>query len=37
MVKELNRNGIMAVLTSPKNLTVNALNKYLEIKAKAMI
>lgn len=37
MVKELNRNGIMAVLTSPKNLTINTLNKYLEIKAKALI
>lgn len=32
--KELRKNGIDSVLTSPKNLTVNSINKYLEIKAK---
>ncbi|HWB24638.1 MAG TPA: DUF58 domain-containing protein [Chitinophagaceae bacterium] len=37
MVKELNLQGILAVLTAPENLTVNALNKYLEVKAKQMI
>jgi len=37
MVKELNQQGILAVLTAPEKLTVNAMNKYLEIKAKQMI
>jgi uncharacterized protein (DUF58 family) len=32
MAKELQKNGIIAVLSSPQNLTVNALNKYLEVK-----
>ena len=32
MLKELRHNGITAMLTSPKNLTVNTINKYLEIK-----
>ncbi|HEX8376767.1 MAG TPA: DUF58 domain-containing protein, partial [Pedobacter sp.] len=33
IVLELARFGIQSILTSPKNLTVNTLNKYLEIKA----
>ncbi len=37
IVKELNRYGIMSILTPPKDLTVNALNKYLEIKARNQI
>ncbi len=37
MVKELNQQGILAVLTAPENLTVTAMNKYLEVKAKQMI
>lgn len=37
IVKELNQKGIMTILTPPKNLTVNALNKYLEIKARQLI
>ncbi len=37
MVKELNNQGILAVLTTPENLTVNAMNKYLEVKGKQMI
>jgi len=37
MVKELNQQGILAVLTPPEKLTINAMNKYLEIKAKQMI
>lgn len=37
IVKELSRFGIMAILTTPKNLTINTLNKYLEIKAKNLI
>jgi predicted transcriptional regulator YheO len=37
IVKELNTHGIMSILTAPKNLTVNTLNKYLEIKARNLI
>lgn len=37
MVKELERNGIQAVLTKPKDLSVNTINKYLEIKAKGLL
>lgn len=33
IVKILKNNGIYTVLTEPKNLTVNTINKYLEIKA----
>ena len=32
IAKELQKHGIISVLTSPEKLTVNALNKYLEIK-----
>jgi len=34
MVAELRRNGIVALLTPPKDLTINALNKYLELKSR---
>ncbi|QNL50665.1 DUF58 domain-containing protein [Olivibacter sp. SDN3] len=34
IVRELSRHGIQSVLTPPHLLTVNAINKYLEIKAK---
>ena len=37
IVKELNNYGIMSILTAPKDLTVNTLNKYLEIKARNLI
>ncbi len=37
IVKELTRFGIMSILTTPKDLTLNALNKYLEIKARNLI
>ena len=37
MVKELENRGIHAILTKPKNLTVNVINKYLEFKAKGFI
>ncbi|WP_317170072.1 DUF58 domain-containing protein [Rhodocytophaga rosea] len=37
IVKELTRHGIHAVLTTPKNLTINTINKYLELKARGMI
>jgi uncharacterized protein (DUF58 family) len=34
IVKELLKHGIAAILTAPQALTVNAVNKYLEIKAR---
>jgi uncharacterized protein (DUF58 family) len=37
VVRELRKHGIQAVLTSPKNLTVDTINKYLELKARGMI
>lgn len=37
IVKELNQKGIQTVLTAPKDLTVNTINKYLEIKARGLI
>jgi uncharacterized protein (DUF58 family) len=37
IVKELNRYGIHTILTSPQKLTVNTLNKYLELKAANLI
>lgn len=37
IVKELSRHGIQAVLTPPEQLTVNTINKYLELKARGMI
>ena len=33
IVKELNKLGIIALLSKPKDLTVNALNKYLKLKS----
>jgi uncharacterized protein (DUF58 family) len=37
IVKELNKSGIQALLTSPERLTVDTINKYLELKARGMI
>lgn len=37
IVKELQKNGIIAVLSTPQNLTINALNKYLELKTRQSI
>jgi uncharacterized protein (DUF58 family) len=37
MVRELQQRGIQTVLTSPQDLTVNTINKYLEIKAKGLL
>lgn len=37
IVKELQIHGILAVLTSPEHLTINAVNKYLELKARQAI
>ena len=37
IVKELQQHGIATILTAPQNLTVNIVNKYLEIKARQAI
>lgn len=37
MVKELQKNGIISILTTPENLTVNTVNKYLELKTRMSI
>lgn len=37
IVKELQMHGIQAILTSPQNLTVNTINKYLELKSRGLI
>lgn len=37
MVKELNKHGIQTILTAPENLTINTINKYLEIKARGLL
>ena len=35
--KELESQGIYVILTKPKHLTINVINKYLEFKAKGFI
>ncbi len=37
MVQTLNQYGIQAVLTAPEDLSINTINKYLELKAKGLI
>ncbi len=37
MQKELQRYGIQTILTAPENLTINTINKYLEIKARGLL
>jgi uncharacterized protein (DUF58 family) len=37
MVKELHKNGIPSILTTPENLTVNTVNRYLELKTRMSI
>ena len=37
IIKELGKFGIQALLTAPQNLTVNTVNKYLELKSRGMI
>tara|TARA_R110000868_G_scaffold1211_8_gene9448 strand:- start:1254 stop:2585 length:1332 start_codon:yes stop_codon:yes gene_type:complete len=37
IVKSLARHGIHSILTPPKELSVNAINKYLELKARGLI
>lgn len=37
MIKELQQNGILGILSTPQQLTVNTINKYLELKNRARI
>ena len=37
IVKELRRHGILSILTTPQSLSVDVINKYLELKAKQMV
>ncbi|MBZ0205428.1 MAG: DUF58 domain-containing protein [Flavobacteriales bacterium] len=37
IAKELERNGVLTILTAPEQLSVNVMNKYLEIKARGML
>jgi uncharacterized protein (DUF58 family) len=37
IVNELNKYGIQTILTEPEQLTVNTINKYLEIKARGLL
>ncbi|MFN0082561.1 MAG: DUF58 domain-containing protein [Ferruginibacter sp.] len=37
VVKELLKYGILSILSSPQNLTVNTINKYLELKSKQVL
>ena len=37
IVNELQKHGIQSILTAPEHLTINTINKYLEIKARGML
>ena len=37
VVKELNQFGIYTVFTDPEDLTVNTINKYLELKSRGVV
>lgn len=37
MISELRKSGIQAMLTRPEDLSINTINKYLELKARGMI
>lgn len=37
IVKDLRRHGILSILTTPKALTIDIINKYLELKARQMV
>lgn len=37
IVNELQKHGIQSILTAPEQLTINTINKYLEIKARGML
>ena len=37
IVKELQQHGILSILCKPANLTIDTVNKYLEIKARQIV
>ncbi|MES2477833.1 MAG: DUF58 domain-containing protein [Bacteroidota bacterium] len=37
IVKELRRHGILSILSTPKNLSIDVINKYLELKTRQML
>ncbi len=37
IVKELRRHGVLSILTTPQTLTIDIINKYLELKARQMV
>jgi uncharacterized protein (DUF58 family) len=37
IINELQKHGIQSILTAPEDLTINTINKYLEIKARGLI
>ena len=37
VVKELQKYGILSILTAPENLTINSINKYLELKTRQAV
>ena len=37
IVKELRRHGVLSILTTPQNLSIDVINKYLEMKARQMV
>lgn len=37
IVKELQKHGVMSLLTAPRNLTANTINKYLELKERQVV
>ena len=37
IIKELNKNGIYSILTEPQDLTLNTINKYIELKARGLL
>ena len=37
MAKELQKHGIQVILTPPKDLSINTINKYLEVKARGLL
>ncbi|MDR2283285.1 MAG: DUF58 domain-containing protein [Sphingobacterium sp.] len=37
IIQELTRNGLQTIYTAPEDLSINAINKYLEIKARGLI
>jgi uncharacterized protein (DUF58 family) len=37
IIRELQKHGIQSILTQPENLTMDTINKYLELKARGMI